>query len=233
MDPQPLQQHGDVAPVPTYEEVSQRFQEDKAYNWRENLTVGNYTIAPPRTNKAFISYCNVSEDTTNLPETEEGKSLVKDGLKIHISLPEWNRAQYCNGCNIVIPMLMASGVDFKVIKSRHRMSEQAGQAGKDITVYATRKSMDAAMWQNLIQGITQALVEAGIPPGYRVQGTQKKPEYQINGCNYVTYRYYDEYKKRNVTPAHNHLQDIQINVEGQQAAREFGQANPGAAPAPN
>lgn len=40
--------------------------------------------------------------------------------------------------------------------------------------------------------MTEKLVAAEIPPGYRPPGTSKKPERMLNGCNYITYRYLDE-----------------------------------------
>lgn len=54
-----------------------------------------------------------------------------------------------------------------------------------------------------------------------VEGTQKKPQYKIKGCNYVTYRYEDEATGTHKRPKPDPVTSIRIEVQGQENPRPY------------
>jgi len=81
-------------------------------------------------------------------------------------------------------------VSFKLTEKGNNMSSTPGQEGKTITIYANADpSKSASDWQEILENITNSLLKAGIKAGVRAPGTLKKPEKEVSGCPYATYRY--------------------------------------------
>ena len=189
-----------------------------------------YTTWVIPTNKEFIGCCfgsRVMEDPSAIQASPFGEIAKTHGLKFHLSLPEWDVKKFNEGWDIVRNTLMKYGVvSFKLIRPELTMysDSDVGQAGKQITIYANENpEFTLAQWQNILQEITQKLVVAGIPPGYRPpfikpEGAPKgsKPEIAIEGCNYCSYRYYDEKHDKVNWPAGDPCSTIRVNVFGQQ-----------------
>lgn len=202
-----------------YEKANSKFKENKTYSFKEAIQEGNFLIQPLTQNKKFIGITNMFRED-DVEKTKEGEIFYKSGLKFHISLPEWDSNLYQKGCDIIVDTLMAYGVDSKFIKSGYKMSDDPQQAGKDVTAYA-RYSPEKSIveWNEVLNSITQKLVDAKIPPGYRVSGSMGKNEKIIEGSNYITYRY--EKKQPKIDPG----TEFKVTVGGQPAYREYEQSS--------
>lgn len=124
------------------------------------------------------------------------------GLKFHISLPEDNEEMRCKGWKIIKDTLINNHINtfvntFKVIQQGKYLSEVEGQQGKDVTIYANfNPEFRTRDWERIFQDITQKLVDAGVKPGYRPPDSISNPEKPLQGSNYVTYKYKDEFKEQ-------------------------------------
>lgn len=124
-------------------------------------------------------------------DTTEKRMLAENQLKFHISLPE---DKYAEGWDIVMPILIENGIaQFKIPHEGKYMSSAEGQYGKDITIYADKNpDKGIAEWQEILTAITEALVAANIPPGYKTARTGAESERYdigITGSKYISYRY--------------------------------------------
>lgn len=211
--------------LPTYKEISLKFYERQRYDEEKAIQCENYQIFPMAGDAMDFIYFAAQPFYITPVKKERydpkvGKSFREHGLKFHITLPEMDRELFNKECNILIPLLMSHGVDFKILKEHLRMSDDPDQAGKDVTIYASyRPDKSLADWKNIIKEITVTLVENHIPPGYLVESTFKKPEYGIEGCHYVSYRY--EINNNPKTPKKDFLKKVYIDVEGQEKARPY------------
>lgn len=156
-----------------------------------------YTAYISRDNQAFITIINTQyQIAPRFLQDRNIKTICQYGLKFHIALPEWNRPQFEKGWSIVKDILFRHRVtEFKVIKEPHRMSDNPGQRGKDITIYASSNpNKSLADWLSLLQEITLELTLNRIPPGYRPPERSEQErgmirEEPIPGSNYISYRY--------------------------------------------
>lgn len=146
------------------------------------------SIMPREPNFIGISYYDVDAD--ELEPCEEGKFIEANKLKFHISLPENNSNMFEKGWAITKNILMNHNVNsFKIIKAGIKMSDEVGQEGKDITIYAYfNPEKDIASWELILKSINQQLIEAGVTPGRKPSGV-KKEQKAISGSDYITYRY--------------------------------------------
>lgn len=144
--------------------------------------------------KGFIFVGKNSGAQIDEKSTEEGYLWVMQGLKFHVSLPENDPEKYARGWDITKDVLMRNGIkSFKVAHENIKMSAHppdGSQRGKDITIYVEKNhEKDFDFWNRLHQEITDELVKAGIPPGYRPPELGRRDDKPINGSNYITYRY--------------------------------------------
>jgi hypothetical protein len=223
-----------------------------------------YCISIVPTNPMFIGFTYV-EDLSNPPvPSEQGTIFEKHGLKLHISLPEWDFQLYAQAHNILIPLLLKERVNFKILRRfsvdshgkdcTNFMSQQQGQAGKDITIYVNlNPEKTREEWRDLCIKVTQTLVTNNIPPGYQVKSLTK-PEVQIPGSNYLSYRYEVEDRPSLNGQCHNYLTKrrapgslpgsdwpiydpmkkmLPINVGQQQAARIYSSTTTTSSTQPN
>lgn len=161
--------------------------------------------------KGFIFLRKIAPVSTN--ESADGKIFKKHQLKFHISLPE-NELR-AEGWDIIKDILINKGVHFfKIVDAEHRMSESkvdgTYQYGKDITIYThtnPEKTLDD--WQEILQTITQKLVDADIPPGYETDRSGDRADSPIQGSNYISCRY------EQGIPSPNPCTNLTINVPGQ------------------
>ncbi len=98
------------------------------------------------------------------------------------------------GWNIVKYILLKHKVEaFKVIRADLKMSDDPEQRGKDITIYAGYdRHLNVEAWQAILAEITTELVAHEIQPGYKQTSSVEKPEKNITGSIYFSYRYFDE-----------------------------------------
>lgn len=142
-------------------------------------------------NKNFIFFMP-REENTKTP-CAEGKVFALLGLKFHISLVETDKDLFLKGWDITRKILLNEKLTFKVVRDGIKMSATKGQEGKDITIYADyNPEKNTNDWHRILLQITEQLVAANVPPGYRPSGSKEKPEGVISGSNYLTYRYFDE-----------------------------------------
>lgn len=213
-----------------YQKVNDYFYEDKVYGITNAYEVDNYKILPLQKSYNFIYFAwqqenELFEDISDDPAI--GKSVRQNGLKFHVSIPEWDQDLYNRSFDLLIPLLMKQGVDFKFLKSGHKMSDQKGQAGKDITIYASaRPDKNLGEWEKLIYDITIALVQSKIQPGYKVVNNAKK-EYLIDGCNYISYRYENETTKKRIRPNPDPITKFKINIPNQMLPTLYQNAEEG------
>lgn len=150
--------------------------------------------------------------------------LVSNRLKFHISLPE---DKYAEGWDVVMPILIAREVVlFKIPHQGESMSSQKGQYGKDITVYADKNpNYGIEDWQEILTQITDALVKAQIPPGYKTARTEtesKRFDNEITGSKYISYRYDT---KKTINKDEDPCIRLRINVDQPYEPQIFGQDN--------
>ncbi len=138
----------------------------------------------------FIAVAYYDTDAEEAKPCKEGEFFKNNKLKFHIGLPENDEPMFEKGWNITKDILMNNNVGFfKIINKGLKMSDQIGQEGKDITIYAYYDpDKDLAKWQSILQTINQHLIDAKIPPGKKPSGI-KKEERPISGSSYITYRY--------------------------------------------
>lgn len=215
-----------------YQLVNDYFRDPKNRKLLSKYMLNQYNYRTSRTidSEKFI-YFQMEDETELFEDTDEdtkkrdpkiGKIVCDYGLKFHVSIPEWDDELYKKSFDLLLPLLMGQQVEFKFLRSEFKMSEQTGQAGKDITIYANmtpQKSLED--WTDLIIRITTILVENDIPPGYAVEGTSTKPQFKIKGCNYVTYRYEDEAHGTHKRPKPDPVTSIRIEVQGQENPRPY------------
>ncbi len=205
-----------------YDLVTEYFVVDKDYDVNDTIDIPpNYKANVLPKNKDFI-YIGVkrtkdlSQDSPTRERSNFGKVAGRHVLKFHISIPEDNEILHKRAVDVLMPILMKQGVNFKFLKKGLKMSEIEGeeeQAGRDITIY-TNTTLDKKLddWTRFITEITTALVQHQIPPGYCVTG---KGEHEINGCNYVTYRY------ERGDPPKDPVQIIHIDVPNQIMSTQY------------
>jgi len=188
-----------------YDALNEHFSRTKEW-----LDCGGYQAGLVPGNEDFI--CFNKRGRPSKDSCADGKIFQQHGLKFHVGLPEFDRDMYTQGWNILIEVLFRNSVEnFKVIRSNCRMSDESGQEGKDITIYAdSEPKRTAEEWKAVLEEITNKLAAAKIIPGYRPPGTEKKPEKPVNGSNYITYRYYDEFAKKSVWPKRDPCQKINV-----------------------
>jgi hypothetical protein len=58
-------------------------------------------------------------------------------------------------------------------------------------------------------------VKGGVQPGYRPPGSLEKREEAINGSNYITYRYEQEFNKKHRWPERDPCERLEISVANQ------------------
>ena len=203
-----------------YDLVTEYFPVGKDLNLEDKYIIQehNYKAAIASEARAFINLSrgvNVEIDSPPRERSAFGKYIAPCTLKFHVSIPEDEEILQKNAFDLLIPILMEHGVNFKFLKKGLKMSAERGQAGKDITIFAnTRLDKTMSDWQKLITEITTVLVANNIPPGYQVEGDAEKPEYKIQGCNYVTYRYE---RPKPVDP----IKKMQIDVPNQKEAIHY------------
>ncbi len=153
-------------------------------------------------------------------ETKEGNIANMHGLKIHISLPEWDRDKYAQGWDIIKDIIIESRLlCSKVAHENTRMSGGDGaQRGKDVTIYAEyHADKNADFWLRIAQRITQELTDNNIPPGYVTSNTGPRKDTILEGSNYITYRY----DKSQPPVSDDIMASLKVNVAKQQAARKL------------
>jgi hypothetical protein len=205
-----------------YQCVNDYFKEKRSRMDKFKLNEYSYRASLTIDSDNFIYFSMESEidlfdNVEVIKDSRIGQMVCDYGLKFHVSIPEWSDELYNKGFDLLLPFLMEQKVEFKILKSNLKMSDQTGQAGKDITIYANatpEKSLEN--WTDLITGITTILVKNGVPPGYLSEGVKQKPESRITGCNYITYRYEKERNKKNVRLKTDPVASIKIEVPDQE-----------------
>jgi len=141
----------------------------------------------------------------------------KYGLKFHISLPEFDylidggedkekREYYKKGWDVIKQVLIKYEVNlFKICDDTLLLSKEdigkgegvGSQRGKDVTIYASSNaSYKDKEWKKIIYEITENLIDAGIPPGYKTKREGDRADNTLEGNNYVSYRYEIEAPKK-------------------------------------
>lgn len=203
-----------------YDLVTERFPNGKDFGLEDVYVIQehNYKAAIASEARSFINLSrgtNVEIDSPPRSRSSFGQYIAPCTLKFHVSIPEDDEILQKKAFDLLIPILMEHGVNFKFLKKGLKMSVEREQAGKDITIFAnTRLDKTMGDWQKLITEITTVLVANNIPPGYQVEGDVEKPEYKIQGCNYVTYRY-ERPKPRDP------IEKMQIDVPNQKEASHY------------
>jgi len=203
-----------------YELVTEHFSVDKDLDLLDVYIIQGHNykaaIAPKAPNFINISRgTDVEKDSRPRERSKFGQYVAPCTLKFHVSIPEDEEILRKKAFDLLIPILIGHGVNFKFLKKGLKMSAESGQAGKDITIFAnTRLDKKTEDWQKLITEITAVLVTNNIPPGYQVEGDVEKPEQKIQGCNYVTYRYE---RPKPVDP----LKNMKIDVPNQKEASPY------------
>jgi len=209
----------------SYDRLNEHFNAGKARRLSDKNSKYTAMILP--LNPAFIALSSAAL-LEEYPESRgEGAIFKKYQLKFHVSLPDWNKDMFAEGWGIIRDILMQHRVTlFKVIRAGKSMSNTAGQAGKDVTIYASDNPEKTLIeWGQICQELTEALVRANIPPGFRPHGTAGKREQSVAGSSYICYRYCDEAeenaKRASPWPAPDPCANLRVNVSGQRAIPEW------------
>lgn len=191
----------------TYASINRILQEKISKGDEARHKFNNYTASINLSNpdtKDFIYFVSETPVERDPKKFSYVGTLFKIyGLKFHISLPEDNEEMRHSGWKIIKDILIDNHINtfvntFKVIQQGKYLSDVEGQQGKDVTIYANfNPEFRTRDWERIFQEITQRLVEAGIKPGYRPPNSTSSPEKPLNGSNYITYKYKDEFKEQN------------------------------------
>lgn len=222
-----------------YKTLNAHFSSDKKYDVDNGMKgFGSYSVSVLNFVKgkvietSFLTFF-VDSDGGKKSPCDFGQCARDHELKFHISLPEWDRATFQKGCDIIISTLIGEKIDgFKMVRAHDRLSLQVGQEGKDVTIYAKfNVHMSLEKWTALFKKITDRLVKAHVSPGYKVLGSYIRtlsdydsfkdelkgkripPERAIN--SYIYYRYDKQW------PQEDRVQGIKVKVRPGMFAKHF------------